>query len=73
MIIEYALQNLPGVKPEDAVMVGDRSYDVLSGKKLGLKTIGALYGYGSKEELSDADALAENAAETAKLSLKLLS
>ena len=71
-IIERALQNLAGVTPESAVMVGDRSYDVESGKKLGLKTVGALYGYGSREELSSADALAENTYETAELSLKLL-
>lgn len=71
-IIAAALENLPGIKPEDAVMVGDRRYDVQSGKKLGLKTVGALYGYGMKEELSDADALAENAYQTAELSLDLL-
>ena len=71
-IIARALQNLPGVTPENAVMVGDRSYDVESGKKLGLKTVGALYGYGSREELSPADALAENAYQTAELALKLL-
>ena len=71
-IIARALRNMPGVTPADAVMVGDRSYDVESGKKLGLKTVGALYGYGSKEELCSADALAETAYETAELALKLL-
>lgn len=71
-IIARALQNLPGVTPGNAVMVGDRSYDVESGKKLGLHTVGALYGYGSRQELSSADALAENAYQTAELALKLL-
>lgn len=71
-IISYALQNLPGSSPENTVMVGDRSYDVESGKKLGLKTVGALYGYGSKEELSSADALAETAYQTAELAIELL-
>ena len=71
-IIALALRNLPDVTPENAVMVGDRSYDVESGKKLGLKTVGALYGYGSREELSSADALAENAYQTAVLALQLL-
>ena len=71
-IIARALQNLPGVTPENAVMVGDRSYDVESGKKLGLYTVGALYGYGSRQELSSADALAGNAYQTAELALTLL-
>ncbi|MBR6921019.1 MAG: HAD hydrolase-like protein [Clostridia bacterium] len=71
-IITRALQNMPGVTPGNAVMVGDRSYDVESGKKLGLYTVGALYGYGSRQELSSADALAENAYQTAELALKLL-
>ncbi len=71
-IIARALENMPGVTAENAVMVGDRSYDVESGKKLGLHTVGALYGYGSAKELSSADALAKTAYETAELALKLL-
>jgi len=38
-------------RPENAVMVGDREYDVLGGKANGLKTVGVLYGYGSRKEL----------------------
>ena len=36
-----------------AVLVGDRSYDVLGGHEAGLQTVGVLYGYGSREELTD--------------------
>ena len=38
------------------VMVGDRSYDILGGHAEGLKVIGVLYGYGSREELEKAGA-----------------
>ena len=37
-------------------MIGDRKYDMEAAKKLGLITIGALYGYGTREELQQAGA-----------------
>ena len=48
-----------------AVLVGDRSYDVLGGHEAGLQTVGVLYGYGSREELTSAgaDLLAETPEE----------
>lgn len=50
---------------ENAVMVGDRRFDIEAAKKVGLKAVGACYGFGSKEELlqAGADRLAYNAAE----------
>lgn len=39
-----------------AVMVGDRSYDVVGAHTVGLPAVGVLYGYGSRQELADADA-----------------
>ena len=39
----------------DIYMIGDTSYDVLAGKKHGLKTIGLTYGYGKKDELLNSD------------------
>lgn len=44
------------------LMVGDRKFDTLAAKKLGVDSIGALYGYGSYEELktSGATYLVEN-------------
>lgn len=42
--------------PENAVMVGDRAYDMTAARELGLQTIGVLYGYGSREELTQAGA-----------------
>jgi phosphoglycolate phosphatase len=44
------------VKPEAAVMIGDRSADVRAAKANGVRSIGVLWGYGSKQELIDAEA-----------------
>jgi len=54
-----------------AVLVGDRSYDVLGGHAAGLQTVGVLYGYGSREELmsAGADLLAETPEELKTLLL----
>ncbi|QSO47602.1 HAD hydrolase-like protein [Alicyclobacillus mengziensis] len=38
------------------VMVGDRKYDIVGGKKWGLRTVGVTYGFGSREELQNAGA-----------------
>ncbi len=43
------------VRPENALMVGDRKSDMEAARKAGCKATGATYGYGSKEELKDAD------------------
>ncbi|MGE5494683.1 MAG: HAD hydrolase-like protein [Burkholderiales bacterium] len=37
-----------------AVMVGDRCFDILGGRHVGFDTVGVLYGYGSKDELTGA-------------------
>ena len=34
-----------------AIMIGDRMYDILGARAVGIETIGVLWGYGSKEEL----------------------
>ena len=39
-----------------AVMIGDRSHDVVGARKNGMRAIGVLYGYGSLAELTDAGA-----------------
>jgi phosphoglycolate phosphatase len=40
----------------DAVMVGDRSHDMIGARANGLRAIGVLWGYGSREELEAAGA-----------------
>ncbi len=42
-------------------MIGDRHHDITGAKENGLRTVGVLWGYGSRQELEDAgaDALCE--------------
>lgn len=54
-VISYAIESC-GIDPYHAVMVGDRKYDILGGKKFGMRTIGVTYGYGGEKELSEAGA-----------------
>lgn len=63
-VIEYAM-NRTGAKPENTIMVGDRSHDVIGANKNNIKTIGVLFGYGNREELLETGAyrLAGNVAE----------
>jgi phosphoglycolate phosphatase len=43
-----------GVDPATAVMVGDREFDMLAARAVGLRSIAVLYGFGSPEELAEA-------------------
>lgn len=43
-----------GLDPQATLIVGDRSYDVVGGKKNGIMTAAVTYGYGSREELFEA-------------------
>lgn len=57
-VIEEALKQLKcGVHREQAVMVGDRKYDVEGAGRCGLLCIGAAYGYGGRAELEEAGAV----------------
>ena len=50
-------------------MVGDREHDIIGAKSEGLRSIGVLYGYGSREELESAGAsgIAETVADVGRL------
>jgi phosphoglycolate phosphatase len=50
------------IDPRRSVMVGDRRYDVSGAHANGIRAIGALWGYGGRDELEEAgaDALAES-------------
>ncbi len=52
-IIRNALKEL-NINVQDAIMIGDRKYDIIGAHKNNLDSIGVLYGYGSKEELIEA-------------------
>jgi phosphoglycolate phosphatase len=54
-LLAYALTEAR-VDPARAIMIGDRSHDVVGARKNGMKAIGVLYGYGSLAELTDAGA-----------------
>ena len=54
---------------KNPVMVGDRVYDIEAGKHNHCFTIGCLYGYGSADELNQADLLINNILELRKLFL----
>lgn len=54
-VIEYALKSM-NVDKSRALMIGDREHDIIGARKNGLKSMGVLYGYGSKEELMKAGA-----------------
>ena len=57
----------------DAIMVGDRCFDIMGAKENGLASIGVLYGYGEKDELKNvgADFLAESVEDLKKILLNL--
>jgi len=57
-VIAYALERLGHPAPAEVLMVGDREHDVLGAARCGVQTLGVLYGYGSREELIRAGAVA---------------
>ena len=56
-VIAYALETY-GLDPAETIMVGDRKHDVIGAVETGLPCVGVLYGYGSREELTEAGAAA---------------
>ena len=56
-VIGEVLGRLGNPPPESVLMVGDRSHDVLGAAAHGLDCAGALWGYGTRAELTNAGAL----------------
>lgn len=56
LVVGEALRRLGRPDPTDVLMVGDRSHDVLGAAAHHIDCAGALWGYGSVAELSDAGA-----------------
>jgi len=54
-LLAYALKTT-AVDSSHAVMIGDRSHDMIGARNNGIKGIGVLYGYGSEKELTAAGA-----------------
>jgi phosphoglycolate phosphatase len=51
-----AVLRIERLDPSDVIMVGDRSHDVIGAHDNGLRAIGVLWGYGSRDELAAAGA-----------------
>ncbi len=55
-VLAYAFNRFNITDMSDTVMIGDRKFDVIGGKTFGMATIGVSFGYGGREELSEAGA-----------------
>jgi phosphoglycolate phosphatase len=68
-VIAHALGELDVRPGRHVVMVGDRDHDVLAARELGLVSIAAGWGYGSREELTTAgvDVVAEQPADVVEI------
>lgn len=55
-VIRHALAQMHLTNRNDIVMVGDRKHDIIGAKENGIDSIGVLYGYGSRDELTQAGA-----------------
>jgi phosphoglycolate phosphatase len=55
-VIAHALKSCDITDLSSVVMVGDREHDVLGAAHFSIDSIGVLYGYGDREELSAAGA-----------------
>ena len=71
-VIEEIFKCCNIVDKSAAVMIGDRHYDIEASKKLGISSVGVLYGYSKPRELENcgADMLAAAPEEVARLLLK---
>ena len=72
-LLQHALSTT-GSQPNDALMIGDRRYDIIGAKSNLIKSIGVSYGYGSINELREAgaDCLIKETRELATVVNKLL-
>lgn len=58
-----------GLKPEECIMIGDTTVDILAGKTAGAQTVGLLCGFGEEKELirAGADLICKDLAELREL------
>ena len=59
-VIEYVLETNKIMDRNFAIMVGDKSHDIVGAGNTGLKSIGVLYGYGGLEEFEGANYIVKN-------------
>lgn len=72
-IIQTALENLNVSEPADAIMVGDRNVDIIGAERNRIESVGAVYGYGGRDELASVSAtyLVDTVAELSELLKKI--
>ena len=63
------------IAPTRSLMVGDRRHDISGAHAVGMRGLGVLWGYGSREELESAgvDQLVESTADLARTILGMVS
>ncbi|MGN1105454.1 MAG: HAD hydrolase-like protein, partial [Huintestinicola sp.] len=55
-VIRYAVSSYPINNLSESIMIGDREHDILGANKVGMDSIGVLFGYGDYDELKKAGA-----------------
>lgn len=55
-VIQNTLQRIGCTNPDTVVMIGDRKHDIEGAHNCGIRAIGVLFGFGSREELQNAQA-----------------
>ena len=55
-VFDYLLENVPDITPENAIMVGDRKFDVIAAHEKGYRVIGCAWGCAADGELEEAGA-----------------
>jgi phosphoglycolate phosphatase len=68
-VIKYALESCSITNLSKVIIVGDREHDINGAKKVGIDSIGVLYGYGDREELvrAGADFIVNTAADIGEM------
>ena len=66
-VMSYILEKYPDISYGNSVMVGDRIFDINGAKAFSLRSLGVLYGFGDRDELSEADFLANDVSELEKI------
>lgn len=71
-IVNTAIKNLGVENLEKILMVGDRKFDIIGAKKVGVPCAAVLFGYGSREEFEEhkAEYIVSNCAELTDIILK---
>jgi phosphoglycolate phosphatase len=72
-LLAHILSN-HGLAPSRSLMVGDRRYDISGAHAVGMRGLGVLWGYGSRDELetAGADQLVESPADLARTVLSMV-